>query len=416
MQVTNEYALKNYSATDHIFLNMENPLGCSHLRSIGLVPLELINARELTGKPTPFILEILKKAFSISQAIVVLMTPDDVGCLRKLFREKEEPIHEIQFTTQARQNVVFEAGLALGIHPNRTILVTLGHTRPYTDIGGLHLIKLDNTVEKRKMLADSLFKAKCIVDLSGDNWRTKEKGGDFEGALTTYDGDYNKELLSLVVAEKERLESSQIVGSKMIIVESDYERRMINLQTAPVPKTRSPEIHFVVTQLQSNGVKRILPSVGFNLRNLSDEQLKLQVVADVFLDGRYLGHPSAWSGYYSGKTIWNFNALGGLRDGNFTVPITKVEKGQRLVIIISVTAVDEKDQEHELLPQGWVYMPEANDWFYDPGVEDLKKLEKEHTDHCKSTEKANKPGTHFYLKPDAYGGIATDCDCWCHKK
>jgi hypothetical protein len=139
-------------------------------------------------------------------------------------------------------------------------------------------------------------------------------------------------------------------------------------QTVTPQTAKDPDIHFNVTQLQSNGEKRTLPSVGLNLENRTGRQVRLRVIADVFLDGKYLGNPSADSGHYTGMRIWNLNANRDAKDGNFTVPMTKVEKGQRLMIRVTVTIVDEQNREHKLLPLGWVYMPENNDWFFEPAV------------------------------------------------
>jgi predicted nucleotide-binding protein len=92
------------------------------LRSIGLKPLEWSQAVRGKGKGSPSIGEILDVAFSMAQAVVVLMTPDDIACLREPLRGDKEPSHETQPTPQARANVLFEAGMAMGRHPDRTII------------------------------------------------------------------------------------------------------------------------------------------------------------------------------------------------------------------------------------------------------------------------------------------------------
>ena len=53
------------------------------LRSIGLDPQEWAEAAHATGKPTPYIGEILADAFSRAHAVVVLFTPDDEARLRE---------------------------------------------------------------------------------------------------------------------------------------------------------------------------------------------------------------------------------------------------------------------------------------------------------------------------------------------
>ena len=53
------------------------------LRSVGIKPIEWSQAIALTKKSSPYIGEILDRAFSEAQAIVILFTPDDLACLKK---------------------------------------------------------------------------------------------------------------------------------------------------------------------------------------------------------------------------------------------------------------------------------------------------------------------------------------------
>ena len=140
------------------------------LRAIGLHPIEFSKARALTGKPMPYIQEILHAAFAHAQAVVVLLTPDDVGKLRSEWLQPDDQEWERSPTPQARQNVIFEAGMALASHPERTILVQTGNIRPFTDVAGLHTVRMDNSAAKRKDLAFRLKDAGCFVDLDGEDW------------------------------------------------------------------------------------------------------------------------------------------------------------------------------------------------------------------------------------------------------
>ena len=152
----------------------------SFLRSIGLRPLEWSEAVQSTGKPMPYIGEILDVAFSRAHAVVVFLTPDDEAQLREPLRGRTEPPHEVNLTGQARPNVLFEAGMAMGRHENRTILVELGTLRPFSDIAGRHVIRIDNTSQRRQDLAQRLQAAGCPVNLNGTDWH---EAGDFEAAL-----------------------------------------------------------------------------------------------------------------------------------------------------------------------------------------------------------------------------------------
>ena len=124
------------------------------LGSIGLTPLEWSEAVKATGKASPYVGEVLDTAFSMAQAVVVLMTPDDEGQLRLDFRGEDEDTYETELTPQARLNVLFEAGMAMGRDPKRTVLVELGRLRPFSDIGGRHVIKMNGTTQRRQDLAE----------------------------------------------------------------------------------------------------------------------------------------------------------------------------------------------------------------------------------------------------------------------
>lgn len=165
------------------------------LRAIGLKPLEWSQAITATGEASPYIGQVLDTAFSIAKAVVVLMTPDDMVCLRKQLQAQHDGDHEKKLTAQARPNVLFEAGMAMGRDPKRTILVQIGALRPFSDIGGRHVLHLNDTSERRHDLADRLQNAGCQVDLSGRDWHTV---GSFKVTLTDdLDAADNREFLVL---------------------------------------------------------------------------------------------------------------------------------------------------------------------------------------------------------------------------
>lgn len=163
---------RNQKARDALF---------AYLRAIGLQPLEWNEAVLATGKASPYIGEILNAAFSQAGAVVVLMTPDDEARLREPFVSANDPPHETELTGQARPNVIFEAGMAMGRDADRTVLIELGSLRPFSDIGGRHVIRLDDRTQRRQELAQRLQSAGCPVNLDGTDWHT---AGDFDAALT----------------------------------------------------------------------------------------------------------------------------------------------------------------------------------------------------------------------------------------
>ena len=152
------------------------------LRSLSLRPLEWTQALKLTRKGSPYVGEVLDAAFSEAAAIIVLLTPDDDAKLRTTFLGPRDPKHERELTGQARPNVLFEAGMAFGRDPNSTVLVQLGETRPFSDVGGRHVLHLSNNPVSRQEFATKLANAGCNVDTSGTDWLS---AGDFQPRTLT---------------------------------------------------------------------------------------------------------------------------------------------------------------------------------------------------------------------------------------
>lgn len=166
---------RNESARDEVF---------TFLRSLDLKPMVWESAVALTEKGSPYIGEVLDVAFERAQAIVVLLTPDEVTYLHGDYATHDDPDAEPAF--QARPNVLFEAGLAFGRNSDRTLLVEFGAVRPFSDIAGRHLIRLDNSPEARNTLKQRLKTAGCTVDDQDIGWQT---AGNLEPPRPTLDRD-----------------------------------------------------------------------------------------------------------------------------------------------------------------------------------------------------------------------------------
>jgi len=151
------------------------------LRSLGLRPLEWQQIIDLTGSGAPYVGDLLQTAFDAAQAVIVLLTPDDLSMLRDDLRSTDDPQYEFTLTGQARPNVLFEAGMAFGRNPAQTVLVEIGRLRPFSDIGGRHVIRLDGSIVRRQELALRLANAGCPVDMTGSDWHT---AGDFTSHVT----------------------------------------------------------------------------------------------------------------------------------------------------------------------------------------------------------------------------------------
>ena len=140
------------------------------LRALGLDPREWSRLVAETGKAAPYVGEVLERAFERAAAVVVVFTPDDEAKLRDKFIKASDPDYERHLTPQARPNVLFEAGMAFGLHPTRTVLVELGRLRPFSDVFGRHVVRFDGSDEPLRDVARRLKTAGCRIDDNGDDW------------------------------------------------------------------------------------------------------------------------------------------------------------------------------------------------------------------------------------------------------
>ena len=145
------------------------------LRALDLKPLEWSEALKLTKKASPYIGEVLDKAFDNAQAIVVLLTPDDEVRLISELWSPDEDESEKEFRLQPRPNVLFEAGMAFGRNPNRTLLIEVGRVKAFSDVAGRHVIRLTDSPENRQDVAERLQTAGCSVSTSGRDWMKQGK-------------------------------------------------------------------------------------------------------------------------------------------------------------------------------------------------------------------------------------------------
>jgi predicted nucleotide-binding protein len=149
------------------------------LRAVDLRPIEWSEAVKITGEASPFVGRVVEAGFGAAQAVIILLTGDDLAKLRPELQTPTDPIYEKKATPQARANVLFEAGFAFGRHPERTVILEFGQLRPFSDVQGRHVIRMGNSSQKRHELVERLRTAGCTVNTSGADWHT---AGDFESA------------------------------------------------------------------------------------------------------------------------------------------------------------------------------------------------------------------------------------------
>jgi len=139
------------------------------LRSLDLSPIEWDQAVELTEPGAPFTGEALVAGLDDAQAVVVLLTGDDIVQLNK-----QDAKGNLLQALQVRPNVLFEAGMAFSRYAKRTILVQLGKVRSCKEIDGRSLVKLIDKPASRWVLMRRLHKAGCPVNFNGD-WHNSGK-------------------------------------------------------------------------------------------------------------------------------------------------------------------------------------------------------------------------------------------------
>ncbi len=132
------------------------------LRSLDLHPISFEEAKQKTGKGSPYILEILKKAINEEIAIISLLTPEDIAYLNPIFQQAEND-KDVRPMGQSRQNVIFETGMAFAINPERTILIVFGDVREFSDLSGIHYIKFFDNIDKRLELKNQLLSIGCPI-------------------------------------------------------------------------------------------------------------------------------------------------------------------------------------------------------------------------------------------------------------
>jgi predicted nucleotide-binding protein len=124
----------------------------------------------------PYVNDAVTKIMDRAQAIVVLLSPDDEVKLKPQFVASDERLSESTSRGQARPNVIFETGIAIGAHHKKTVIVQSGDVKQFTDIGGMHILRLTGSDSSRHLLANRLRDLGCAIDTDGDHWL---RAGDF---------------------------------------------------------------------------------------------------------------------------------------------------------------------------------------------------------------------------------------------
>ena len=156
------------------------------LRAIKLNPKSFYDVATECS-PSATVRQIVRHGMEQAAGVVALFTPDEWSVLRPA-HDPARGSDEDSRRWQARPNVIFEAGLAMGIDEDRTILVKLGaDVRLFSDVGGIHTVNLNNGHEMRNYLRGKLKAAKCEPDMETGDHLHIGQAGDFEKCVRITD-------------------------------------------------------------------------------------------------------------------------------------------------------------------------------------------------------------------------------------
>jgi predicted nucleotide-binding protein len=150
------------------------------IRTLGLRVVEWEQAVARTGLPNPYVGDVVLAGMKMADATLVLLTPDDIVQLREDLLLDDDGPQERAYAAQARPNVFYEAGIADGLGRERTVIVEVGRVKPFTDVAGRHVLRLDGSPGRRNALVERLRSAGLEPETSGTDWLT---AGDIAGAI-----------------------------------------------------------------------------------------------------------------------------------------------------------------------------------------------------------------------------------------
>ncbi|MCI8707842.1 MAG: nucleotide-binding protein [Lachnospiraceae bacterium] len=143
------------------------------LRALKLEPMEWMEVIRASGETSPYLSQAIMKSIEEAGAVVVIMTPEEDAQLNEKFwsEDGDDKIYK-----QPRPNVIFEAGLALGMKENKTIILQFGELRIFSDILGKHVTKYRGKDKENDFKLDLLEKLKiagCQCEAGRDYYNIK---------------------------------------------------------------------------------------------------------------------------------------------------------------------------------------------------------------------------------------------------
>jgi predicted nucleotide-binding protein len=159
------------------------------LRSLGVIPIEWTNLIAAGDSWRAQMLDVLRSALETSSAVIALLAPESPGA------------------DDASPNVLLELGVALGLAPTKTVVVTAGPVHIPSDLAGLHVIHLSNATTGRDALRTRLRLLGCRVAEHNLDWLDPAVAGDFDlaASLPARTESTNREALDDLVGDRYEL-------------------------------------------------------------------------------------------------------------------------------------------------------------------------------------------------------------------
>ena len=139
------------------------------LAGLGLKQLTLEAVLHELGTANAQLWDVIYAGMQMAQAVIVLMTGDDEARLCEGLADAPQDL-----TRQARQNVLIEAGLALGMCDNRTIVVRCTSAVIPADFSGLFRIDVPGDGDWRVAVQERLAIAGCPLEADETTWPDKD--------------------------------------------------------------------------------------------------------------------------------------------------------------------------------------------------------------------------------------------------
>ncbi len=146
------------------------------LRAFDLRVVDWDEASRATGVATPYTGDVIVAGMNVADVVVVLLTPDDLGCVHPKFLTTSDGLHESRLNGQPRMNVIFEAGIAMARDRTRVVIVEIGDVRAMSDTEGLNVLRIKDDLTSRRRLGGRLKTAGLAVHMDNDEW---PEAGDF---------------------------------------------------------------------------------------------------------------------------------------------------------------------------------------------------------------------------------------------